>query len=49
VNYTFDALGQPQEIWVLRPDEAARVPWPSTVEQSRSWTFDFAAQTWTRP
>ena len=49
VNYTVDALGQPLEIWVLRPDEAARVPWPSTRDQAQAWSFDAAAQTWTIP
>jgi hypothetical protein len=49
VNYTLDALGQPLEIWVLRPDEAARVPWPSTRDQAQAWSFDAAAQTWTIP
>ena len=49
VNYTLDPQGQVRDVWILTPDEAARLPWPTTPQQAASWTFDAAAQTWTRP
>lgn len=49
VHYTFDTLGLVKEVWILRPEEAAVKPWPSTPEQAQTWIFDPAAQTWTRP
>ena len=49
VHYTLDPNGQVRDVWILRADEAAKRPWPSTPEQAGEWTFDPAAQTWTRP
>lgn len=49
VNYTLDQLGQPLEVWILRPAEAAREPWPRTTAQAQAWTFNADAQTWTKP
>ena len=49
VNYTLDDEGQVKDVWVLRPDEAAVKPWPTTPEQARSWQFDAGTQTWSRP
>ena len=49
VNYTHDAAGQPLQVWILTPAEAARQPWPVTDSQSQSWFFDAAAQQWTKP
>ena len=49
VNYTVDTSGLVHDVWILRADEAARKPWPATAEQSRTWTFDPVAQSWTRP
>ncbi|CAD5374162.1 conserved exported hypothetical protein [Rubrivivax sp. A210] len=49
VNYSFDTLGLVREVWLLNADEAARTPWPVSVEQAQSWSFDPASQTWTRP
>jgi hypothetical protein len=49
VNYTVDQLGQPKEIWVLTPEEAARKPWPRTDAERQAWQFDYVAQTWTQP
>lgn len=49
VNYTLDQVGQPLEVWILRPEEIAMKPWPRTVAEARAWRFDAAAQTWTRP
>ena len=49
VHYTVDTSGLVHDVWILRPEEAARKPWPSTREQAGTWTFDPMAQTWTRP
>ena len=49
VHYTVDSSGLVHDVWILRPDEAARKPWPVTREQAGTWTFDPMAQTWTRP
>lgn len=49
VNYTVDPSGLVHDVWILRPDEAAKKPWPTTREQASTWTFDPAAQAWTRP
>ena len=49
VHYTTDSGGQLLDIWILTPGELARAPWPTTVEQARSWRFDPVAQAWTRP
>ena len=50
VNYTVEMnSGTVLDVWLLRDDEAEKRPWPMTLEQARSWTFDAAAQTWTRP
>lgn len=50
VHYTIESTsGLVQDVWVLRPDEMKRRPWPSTAEQAASWAFDPAAQIWVRP
>ena len=50
VNYTLEMnSGAVLDVWLLRDDEADKRPWPMTLEQARSWTFDAAAQTWTKP
>jgi hypothetical protein len=49
VHYTLDNYGQPLEVWILRPQELAKKPWPATPEEARAWTFDAAAQTWRKP
>jgi len=50
VNYTFEnTTGLVKDVWILRAEEAAVRPWPTTLEESQSWTFDPAAQTWTKP
>jgi hypothetical protein len=48
-NYTIEDSGLVRDIWMLRPDERAKRPWPTTMEQARNWVFDPAAQTWSRP
>jgi hypothetical protein len=49
VNYTVDPVGLVFDVWVLRPDEAAKRPWPRTSAEAQAWVFDAAAQTWSRP
>ncbi len=49
VNYTIDLSGLVKDVWILRPEEAAVRPWPTTREQAAAWTFDPAAQTWSKP
>ncbi|MCA0177581.1 MAG: hypothetical protein LCH73_15060 [Proteobacteria bacterium] len=48
VNYTTDLMGQPLEIWLLRPSEAASV-WPRSRAEAQAWAFDATTQTWRRP
>ncbi|MDB5819253.1 MAG: hypothetical protein JWQ11_2893 [Rhizobacter sp.] len=48
-NYTMEDSGLVRDIWILRGDERARRPWPTSMEQARAWEFDMTAQTWTRP
>ena len=49
VNYTLEPLGMVHDVWILRDDEIAKKPWPRTMEQALSWTFDPIGQTWTKP
>jgi len=49
VHYTIGSGGLLQDIWILRPDEIARQPWPRTPEQAAEWRFDASAQSWSRP
>jgi hypothetical protein len=49
VHYTLDTQGLLRDVWVLRPDELARKPWPATPDQAKAWEFDAAAQTWSKP
>ena len=49
VHYTLDTTGSVLDVWVLTATERARQPWPSTPEQAQSWSFDYSAQTWSRP
>ena len=49
VNYTIDLSGLVKDVWILRPEEAAVQPWPTTREQAAAWSFDPAAQTWSKP
>lgn len=48
VHYTTDPEGLLMDVWLLTVDELSNTPWPTTPEQSRSWTFDPIAQTWSR-
>ncbi len=49
VHYTIDPLGQLRDLWILRPEELAVHPWPSTPSEAQAWSFDPIAQRWTRP
>lgn len=50
VHYTFEpTTGLVQDVWILRQDEMARRPWPTTPAEASAWRFDPAAQVWTRP
>jgi len=49
VNYTVDTSGLVKDVWILRPEEAAVRPWPTTPAEAQAWVFDPAAQVWTKP
>ena len=49
VNYTIDTSGLVKEVWILRPEEAAVRPWPSTPAEAQAWAFDPVGQVWTKP
>ena len=49
VNYTIDTHGLVKDVWILRADEAAVQPWPTTLEQAQRWVFDPVGQRWTQP
>lgn len=48
VIYTIDSYGLVMEVWLLRDDETGKT-WPKTREEAAQWSFDPAAQTWTKP
>ena len=49
VNYTLDLYGLVREVWILRDEEAAVKPWPRSLAEAQTWTFDPVAQTWSKP
>ncbi len=49
VHYTFDTSGLVKDIWILTPEEAARRPWPTTLQQAADWSFDPILQVWSKP
>ena len=49
VHFTSEVPGDIKDLWILRPEEIALQPWPSTAKEAASWTFDVMAQKWTRP
>jgi len=49
VHYTIDTSGLVKEVWILRPEEAAVRPWPTNPAEAQAWSFDPAAQVWSRP
>jgi len=48
VHYTLDDEGLIKDVWILRPEELAKTPWPTTPLQAQTWEFDPIAQMWTR-
>jgi hypothetical protein len=49
VNYSVDTSGLVKEVWILRPEEAAVQPWPTSPDQAQAWSFDPVGQVWTKP
>ena len=49
VHYTLDLGGQLKDVWVLRPEEAALRPWPTSTAQAQAWVFDPVNQVWSKP
>jgi hypothetical protein len=49
VHYTLDTLGLVREVWILRADELANKPWPTSPQEAQAWAFDPVAQRWTKP
>jgi len=49
VNYTLDNAGQLKDVWLLRNEETARKPWPSTPQEAEQWNFDAGNQIWSKP
>jgi hypothetical protein len=49
VHYTVDPQGEIKDVWILRPEELARQPWPKSAKEAMTWSFDPIAQVWTRP
>jgi hypothetical protein len=49
VHYTVDPVGLVHDVWILRPEEAAKRPWPTTRREAAEWRFDPAAQVWSKP
>lgn len=49
VHYTLEATtGLLKDVWLLRADEIANKPWPTTPAQAQAWSFEPAGQKWTR-
>ncbi|MFT3858745.1 MAG: hypothetical protein QM742_15025 [Aquabacterium sp.] len=48
VNYTVDTYGLLMDVWLLRPDEAAK-PWPKTPQEAATWSWDPIAHAWIKP
>ena len=49
VNYTLENGVLVKDVWILRAEEAAVKPWPTTLEELQTWSFDPAAQVWAKP
>jgi hypothetical protein len=49
VHYTVDTQGSVMDVWILRPEELAKKPWPANRAQAEAWSFDATAQSWSRP
>jgi hypothetical protein len=50
VNYTVERhSGLIKDVWLLRKEEAAVKPWPTTPAEAQAWTYDPVASLWTKP
>ena len=49
VDYRLESTGLLSEIWLLTKTEAEVRPWPRTPADAAAWSFDYMAQTWTKP
>jgi len=49
VHYTLDTEGLLKDVWILRPEEAAKRPWPVTPKDAKEWVFDPVGQAWSKP
>jgi choline dehydrogenase-like flavoprotein len=49
VHYTMDTQGALMDVWILRPEELAKKPWPATAAEAQAWVFDPTAQAWIKP
>jgi len=50
VHYTLDVGDtRVKDVWVLTPEEAAIKPWPTTLEEARTWAWNPTTRTWTKP
>ena len=49
VHYTVDTQGSVMDVWILRPEELAKKPWPTTPAEAQTWLFDATAQAWAKP
>ncbi|MCV2349866.1 hypothetical protein [Paucibacter sp. Y2R2-4] len=48
VHYTVDPNGLLMDVWVLNPVELANKTWPRSPQEAAAWSFDQAAQVWTK-
>jgi hypothetical protein len=50
VNYAVEkSTGQVNRVWLLRKEEAAVKPWPTTPAEAAAWIFDPVASVWVKP
>ncbi|WP_418316694.1 hypothetical protein [Piscinibacter sakaiensis] len=49
VNYTIDTYGLVRDVWILRPEEVRKRPWPRTMAEARAWQFNPTEQSWSKP
>ena len=49
VHYTVDTQGSVMDVWILRPEELAKRPWPRTPAEAEAWSFDPTSQAWSKP
>ena len=50
VHYTVDVgATRVKDVWILTTAEAAIKPWPTTLEEARTWSWNPTTQSWTKP